>query len=150
LLARALGATVQKSPWPHIGWARLRVTPAAKSLFGSTAQVLTFNWHYETFSIPQGATRTLFGEHCLNKGFVHGRHLAFQSHLEVTEEIVRACCAAHHAELAVAAGPDVQNDAEILSHLDERLAVLHEAARRVYTRWSAQWVRPPHAVRVGG
>ena len=149
LLARALGATVQKSPWPHIGWARLRVTPAAKSLFGSNAQVLTFNWHYETFSIPQGATRTLFGEHCLNKGFVHGRHLAFQSHLEVTEEIVRACCAAHHAELAVAAGPDVQNDAEILSHLDDRLAVLHEAARRVYTRWSAQLVSPPRAVRAG-
>ena len=34
--------------------------------------------------------------------------------------------------------------------LRSRLAVLHEAARRVYTRWSAQWVRPPHAVRVGG
>ena len=149
LLARALGATVQKSPWPNIGWSRLRVTPAAKSLFGSTAQVLTFNWHYETFSIPQGATRTLFGEHCLNKGFIHGRHLAFQSHLEVTDDIVRACCAAHRAELAAAAGPDIQNEAEILSHLDERLATLHEAAHCVYAKWSAQMIRPSRAIRVG-
>ena len=149
LLARALGATVQKSPWPQIGWTRLRVTPAAQPLFGSNAQVLAFNWHYETFAIPQGATRTLFGEYCLNKGFMHGRHLAFQGHLEVTEEIVRTWCAAHRDELAAANGPAVQHEAAILANLDERIASVHKAARCAYARWAAPMVRPPRLVHVG-
>ena len=143
LLAKALGATVQKSPWPNIGWSNLRITPAARKLFGSTAQVLAFNWHYETFAIPQGATRTLFGEHCLNKGFVHGNNLAFQSHLEVTDEIVRSWCAAHRAELAAASGPAVQHEAEILADLPLKLAAVHRAAQRAYARWTAPMVKPP-------
>ncbi|MGZ5768550.1 MAG: type 1 glutamine amidotransferase [Caldimonas sp.] len=149
MLARALGATVQKSAWPHIGWTRLRVTPVAKPLFGADSQVLAFNWHYETFAIPQGATRTLFGEYCLNKGFVYGRHLAFQSHLEVTEEIVRTWCAAHRGELAAAHGPAVQHEAEILTSLPERLAAVHRAARCAYARWTAPMARPPRAYHCG-
>jgi len=149
LLARALGATVQKSPWPNIGWTRLRVTPAARSLFGANTQVLAFNWHYETFAIPQGATRILFGEHCLNKGFIHGQHLAFQSHLEVTEEIVRAWCAAHRAELAAAHGPAVQHEAEILTSLPQRLATVHKAARCAYATWAAPMIQPPRAYHFG-
>ena len=149
LLARALGATVQKSPWPNIGWTRLRVTPAARPLFGTDGQVLAFSWHYETFAIPQGATRTLFGEHCLNKGFAYARHLAFQSHLEVTEEIVRAWCAAHRGELAAAHGPAVQHEAEILASLPERLAAVHKAARCAYAKWTAPMVQPPRAYHYG-
>jgi len=149
LLARALGAAVHRSPWPDIGWRRLRVTPAARSLFGSDAAVLAFNWHYETFTIPQGATRTLFGEHCLNKGFVHGPHLAFQSHLEVTAEIVDAWCAAHRDELAAAHGPAVQRESEILSRMPERLAAVHKAARSAYANWTAPMLRPPRAYHFG-
>jgi GMP synthase (glutamine-hydrolysing) len=149
LLARALGATVQRAPWAQIGWTRLRVTPAARPLFGTAQQVLAFNWHYETFAIPQGATRTLFGEHCLNKGFVFGKHLAFQSHLEVTEQIVRAWCEAHRAELAGADGPAVQHEAEILSCLPERLATVHKAARCAYARWAAPLIQPPRAWHIG-
>jgi GMP synthase (glutamine-hydrolysing) len=144
LLARTLGAVVQKSPWPNIGWTRLRATPAAKPLFGMNARVLAFNWHYESFAIPQGATRTLFGEHCLNKGFVHGPHLAFQCHLEVTEEIVRGWCTAHRAELAAADGPAVQHEAEILTRLPERLTAVHKVARCAYARWTASMVQSPH------
>lgn len=147
LLARALGATVQKSPWPDIGWSRSRATPAAKPLFGTDSQVLAFNWHYETFAIPRGATRTLYGEHCLNKGFVSGPHLAFQGHLEVTEEIVRAWCEAHRVELAAAQGPAVQHRAEILADLPQRLAALHRAARGAYAKWAAPMVQPPSACR---
>lgn len=145
LLARSLGAVVQKSPWPHIGWTRLRVTPAARPLFGAQAQVLAFNWHHETFAIPRGASRTLFGEHCLNKGFAFGRHLAFQSHLEVTDEIVRAWCSSHRGELAAATGPSVQHEAEILAGLDEKLATVHVAARRAYAHWAAPMMHPPRA-----
>ena len=149
LLARTLGATIQKSPWPSIGWSRLRVTPAAKPLFDATPDVLAFNWHYETFAIPRGATRTLFGTHCLNKGFAFGKHLAFQCHLEVTEDIVRAWCDSHRAELVAADGPAVQHEAEILKYLPERLHRVHQAARSAYRYWTAPLIRSPGVSRYG-
>ena len=137
LMARALGATVQKNAFANIGWSNLRLTPAGRSIFGEVSHVHAFNWHYESFAIPQGATRTLFGEHCLNKGFVIGKHLAFQGHFEVTEEIVRGWCKAHSAELAKAHGPAVQHPTEILACLAERVAALHVAARAAYAAWLA-------------
>ena len=53
LLARACGARVQKNPWPNIGWSLLRVTPSARGLFDGAANVQAFNWHYDTFAIPE-------------------------------------------------------------------------------------------------
>ena len=137
LMARALGATVHRNAFANIGWANLRITPAGRCIFGDVPQVHAFNWHYDGFTIPAGATRTLFGEHCLNKGFVLGKHLAFQGHFEVTEEIVRSWCAAHREELALARGPAVQHEAEILSGLPERVAAVHVAARSAYATWLA-------------
>lgn len=150
LLARALGASVQRSPWPNIGWSVLRTTPAAQAIFGSATQVLAFNWHYENFAIPQSATRILYGEHCLNKGFAAGLHLAFQGHLEITDEIVRTWCRAHRAELAEASGPAVQHEAEILSALPERIAAVHKAARSAYASWLAPISRPARVAYSGG
>jgi GMP synthase (glutamine-hydrolysing) len=137
LMARALGATVQRNAFANIGWSSLRPTPAGRRIFGNVAQVHAFNWHYESFAIPQGATRTLFGEHCLNKGFVFGKHLAFQGHFEVTEDIVRAWSDTHGAELAKAQGPAVQHRSEILMCLPERVAAVHVAARSAYAAWLA-------------
>jgi GMP synthase (glutamine-hydrolysing) len=137
LMARALGATVQRNAFANIGWSSLRLTPAGRRIFGNVAQVHAFNWHYESFAIPQGATRTLFGEHCLNKGFVFGKHLAFQGHFEVTDDIVRAWCDTNAAELAKAQGPAVQHRAEIFMCLAERVAAVHVAARSAYAAWLA-------------
>jgi GMP synthase (glutamine-hydrolysing) len=142
LLARALGATVHRNPCPNIGWASLRTTPAGKPIFGQASQVQAFNWHYESFGIPAGATRTLYGEHCLNKGFVFGPHLAFQGHFEITEDIVRAWCKTHGDELARAGGPAVQHADQILACLPERVAAVHVAARAAYSSWLARMTRP--------
>lgn len=141
LMARALGATVQRGAGANIGWSKLRLTPAGRPIFGDVAAIHAFNWHYESFAIPAGATRTLFGEHCLNKGFAFGKHLAFQSHLEITEEIVRNWCTAHRAELASACGPAVQHEAEIVACMPERVAAVHTAARAAYSAWVAPMKR---------
>jgi len=149
LMARSLGATVSHNAWANIGWSRLRVTPPARRLFDDT-EIVAFNWHYETFNIPQGAQRILFGEHCLNKGFAIGKHLAFQCHFEVTEDIVREWCSNADAELAAAAGPAVQTRQQILSRLKGSLPALHRTARRVYRQWSGGLVRPLSVAHHGG
>ena len=142
LLARAMGARVARNPWPQIGWHRLWVTPAARALFGGREQALVFNWHYDGFDIPRGASRTMFGRHCLNKGFSHGRHLGFQGHLEVTAESVRAWCQEAQGELSQAQGPAAQNADEMLRDLPARIAELHQVSRTVYANWLRSIPRP--------
>ena len=86
------------------------MTPVARPLFGARAEILAFDWHHESFAIPAGARRTLFGVHCLNKGFVHGKHLAF---------------------------PNVQSEADMHAGLGARAAMTHGAARAAYRAWTA-------------
>ena len=149
LMARSLGAQVSHNAWANIGWSRLRVTPPGRALFDAP-EIVAFNWHYETFSIPQGARRILFGEHCLNKGVSIGKHLAFQCHFEVTEDIVREWCSQADRELANAVGPAVQSRQQILSQLRDCLPPLHRAARSVYRHWMTGLVRPRSVAQHGG
>lgn len=153
LLARALGARVHRHAWPHIGWSRLWATPAGRERLGGQAQVTMFNWHHDSFEIPSGAQRILFGSHCLNKGFAHGRHLGLQSHLEVTEDSVRAWCAESREEirqaLAQGHGRTVQSEEELLRELPARTAELHRLARNVYGHW-LRGLRQPLASHLHG
>jgi len=142
LMARSMGAQVSRNAWPNIGWSRLLTTGVGRRLFPS-ASVASFNWHYETFAIPHGARRLLYGPYCLNKGFSIGPHLAFQCHFEVTEAIVREWCRESEAELDRARGPSVQTRVEILSRLDANLPELHRTARRVYGHWVSSLDRRP-------
>jgi GMP synthase (glutamine-hydrolysing) len=150
LLATALGGVVSRNAAPCIGWAKLQVTPDSRRWFGGAADVTAFNWHYETFSIPPGAQRTLFGTHCLNKGFAMGKHLAFQCHLEVTEEIVREWCADGAAELLAHPGAAVQQAPQMLFGLPQRVAALHKVAHHVYVHWMAGIPQPKIAHYHGG
>ncbi|MBC8056037.1 MAG: type 1 glutamine amidotransferase [Rhizobiales bacterium] len=150
LLSTALGGRVTRNATPCIGWSKLRVTPDSRHWFGGATEVNAFNWHYETFSIPPGAKRTLFGTHCLNKGFSMGKHLAFQCHLEVTEEIVRDWCAEGHLELETNPGAAVQAESQILFGLPQRVASLHKVAHSVYVQWMAGLPRPQTAHYCGG
>ncbi|WP_375134458.1 type 1 glutamine amidotransferase [Roseateles aquatilis] len=142
-LARAMGADVTRNPRPDIGWRELWITPTARSLFGGQDRLLSFNWHYDSFQIPAGATRTLFGSNCLNKGFSLGPHVGLQSHLEVTEQGLRDWCAHGRDELRHGRGLTVQSEAEILAALPERLTRLRQAAGSLYRHWIGQLDRPP-------
>jgi GMP synthase (glutamine-hydrolysing) len=149
MIAKAMGARVCRNAWANIGWQRLRATPHGRPLMGAT-DVTCFNWHYETFSIPRGAQRLLFGPHCLNKAFAMGKHLAFQCHFEVTEAIVHDWCRQSADELERADGPAVQSRVEILRELQRNLPAMQQVARRVYLSWAANLTRPPVAHLHGG
>jgi GMP synthase-like glutamine amidotransferase len=142
MLARAMGARVWRNPCPNIGWSRVWVTAAAQRAMDLPREATIFHWHYDTFEIPRGAQRTMYGSHCLNKGFRHGRHWAFQGHMEVTAASVADWCTQGREELLRARGPAAQTEAEILRHLDLRMAVLHALAHRTYSAWTMQLERP--------
>lgn len=147
MLASVAGASVRRLPRPDIGWRMLKPTPYAHGLLGTCQAVPSFNWHHETFDIPAGAERILIGQHCQNKGFRVGPHLALQCHLEITTDILTAWCQHGAPELACHNSPSVQPASQILSDAPVWLPALHALARRVYGDWTAHLPESPMASR---
>lgn len=92
LMARALGAIVTKNPQKEIGWYPLTLTEAAKKdplfkVFTSLTHV--FQWHGDTFEIPEGATYLASSPLCKNQAFCFNKNAyALQFHLEVDEPMI--------------------------------------------------------------
>jgi GMP synthase-like glutamine amidotransferase len=138
LMSKAFGGEVRRNAVKEIGWGAVRVADnlVARAWFGEAPEFLSFHWHGETFSIPPGATRVLENAHCENQGFAIGKHLGMQTHVEMTEDLIRLWCRGGRKEIeANAASPAVQAPEVIESGLAERVAALHRVADRIYERW---------------
>lgn len=138
LISKALGAVVTKNPVKEIGWGEVNVNDntEARHWFGDTKTFQVFHWHGETFSLPAGATHLLSSVYCRNQAYSIGKHLAFQCHIEMTTDMVKAWCEVGADEIAESAKSlGVQPVAEIKRELDARVAVLNAMARPVYERW---------------
>ncbi|WP_051258811.1 type 1 glutamine amidotransferase [Chitinibacter tainanensis] len=141
MLARALGASVRRNSVPQIGWGKVLLTrfSEAHHWLGPQREIEIFHWHFETFAIPRGAKRVLFGTHCMNKGFAYGPHLALQSHLEVTAESIAAWCEEGAEQIRTYQHlPSVQSWTEMQFKLDEKVARLHRVAEHCYRSWLTQ------------
>lgn len=139
LMAKALGGVVGRNPVKEIGWGEVIVADnaAAKAWFGEGEKFDAFHWHGETFTIPSGAAAILGNAHCANQAFALGKHLGMQCHVEMTEEMVREWCELGKEEIASAsASPAVQQPAEILKNLAERVKDLNAAAQKTYVKWT--------------
>ncbi len=140
LLARALGAQVRPPPVKEIGWNRVEVEDSslARSWFGGDLrEFTTFQWHGESFAIPEAGERVLRGTHCRNQAFVAGdRHLGLQCHVEMTPEMIQSWCDTGGDEVREAlSSPAVQDVATIRSEIKARLPALNDVAERLYRRW---------------
>lgn len=137
LMSKALGGTVAPNPVKEIGWGRVAVEDnhEARAWFGPVREFLSFHWHGETFSIPQGATRIAMSAHCGNQAFALGRHLGMQCHVEMTPQMIRSWYTDGAGEILASAGPAVQSAAQMEEQIDARLAALNGVAKRLYDRW---------------
>jgi GMP synthase-like glutamine amidotransferase len=82
MLARVLGADVYRGDESEIGW--LPVTSRDPDLVSDGPW---FQWHFDTFSVPPGAT-VIAESDAGPQAFVAGRSLGLQFHPEVTTEIM--------------------------------------------------------------
>lgn len=93
LIASALGAAVVRNPVKEIGWSTVRPTPAASRdpLFkhlGKSEQI--FQWHGDTFHLPDGAELLAETDDCKNQAFRYaGNVYGLQFHLEVDQALIR-------------------------------------------------------------
>ena len=138
LLAQALGARVQRTQTPEIGWIDVETTDsdARAAWFGGHGHFTPFQWHYDVFDVPAGATRVLTNRFNPNQAFViDDRHIGMQCHIEMTDDLVRTWCRSGVGEIAGPGTPAIQSGDEILRDLPERLAALQAIAGGVYARW---------------
>jgi len=92
LIARALGATVTANPVKEIGWYDVTPTDSGKvdplfSSFDGTEKI--FQWHGDTFALPDGAIHLATSPSCSQQAFRYGDHVyGLQFHLEVDEQLI--------------------------------------------------------------
>jgi GMP synthase-like glutamine amidotransferase len=144
LLAKALGAQVTRNERSEIGWNHITPadSPLAQQWWGTAeppADLLTFQWHGDTFAIPEGAQRIAGSAYCTNQAFVaHGLHVGIQSHLEMTPELVQLSVErnGHQMEKQEAEGnPACSPRADVLNDLTQRTATMRATLKTVYQRW---------------
>lgn len=102
LLAKALGAKVRPNYTKEIGFMTVYLTEKAKEdrLFKKIDKNLpVFQWHGDTFEIPEGAQKLAASSTCQNQAFHYGNLYAVQFHLEVTSAMVREWAREYKQEL---------------------------------------------------
>lgn len=92
LLAKALGSRVYPNAVKEIGWHYVHLTEASSSDFlfsGMPAELVTFQWHGDTFDMPQGAELLATAQDCRHQAFRFGAHAwGLQFHPEMTNEMI--------------------------------------------------------------
>lgn len=104
LIAKALGAPVTRNQVQEIGWYKLRLTAEGlkSPLFkGLSEEFPVFQWHGDTFALPDGSKHLATTSDCAHQAFSFGQRIfALQFHLEVTPAIIEAWAKAYADELA--------------------------------------------------
>jgi len=145
LMARALGGTVQASPRPEIGWQPIEYENNAlvAEWFGSAPTDTVIHWHYESFTIPEGAVKLARSSACPNQAFAYGKHLAMQFHIEINETKIDSWVNDDDPKWAEARGryESVQDKITMLNSIPFYLAQHQATADRIYCNWlkTTEW-----------
>lgn len=131
-IADALGAKVYKNNHTEVGWFDVRVDlkKMPEQIVGVfPADFTTFHWHGDTFDLPVGAQRFIHSEVTANQGFLTGNVAAFQFHMEMTVEGVKALVE-HNQTLFEEDLPYVHKPGQFLN-MNEK----HEINRKILFRF---------------
>ncbi len=137
--ARACRAT----PTPEIGWGEVdgdRSTPR-RDWFGGRDRFTTFQWHYDIFELPPGATRVLTNAFNPQQAYALGKHIGFQCHIEMTREMVETWCRSGAGELPARSSGAKQSRDDIFAISTRGSTALSRVADDVYARWATGLAR---------
>lgn len=139
LMAKALGAKIQESFKPEIGWQKISYTNhnLVNDWFGNEPTQTVIHWHYESFEIPIGATLVATNKNCNNQAFVIDKHLAMQFHIEIDTDKLKFWVSDKDAswEQQQKLYESVQNKQEMLDGSVLYLKKHQETANSIYKKW---------------
>jgi GMP synthase-like glutamine amidotransferase len=143
LMSLALGGEVTRNPVKEIGWSSVQATDTSQSRhwLGNAQAFDAYQWHGETFSLPEGAVRILGGENCANQAYVlgpgDGIHLGMQFHIEMTEALILDWNKdwGDECDITQPLPPSVQTSSQQIAEMLSALPVMRGIADRLYARW---------------
>jgi GMP synthase (glutamine-hydrolysing) len=152
LLAASLGAAVYPGPAPEVGMLPVTLSDAALAdpvFAGLPRELLTLQWHGETFDLPEGAVALASSSAYPNQAFRWGRRAyAIQFHLEVSPQM--ACdwseVPAYEESLEHTLGPG--SFPVLLRELGDRADELNASGRALFAQWLDSAVTAPGAASI--
>ena len=138
LLAASLGARVYPGPEPEVGLLPVELTDEGRSdpVFGDIdTELVTLQWHGDTFDLPSGAVRLAGSPTYANQAFRFERAYGLQFHLEVSPEMARewAEVPAYVASLKRTLG--AERTPAFLASISENADEMRAAGRSLFERW---------------
>lgn len=139
LLAKALGAQVYPNHVKEVGWYKIDWTAEAAddALFaGCAASPHVFQWHGDTFDLPQRAVLLATSTLCRQQAFRFGEcAYGLQFHIEVTSPMI-AQWLEEPGNCGELAGLDEIDPQAILAATPDRLAAMTHLGRTALGRWA--------------
>ena len=145
LLAASLGARVYPGPAPEVGVLPVLLTDEALAdpvFAGTPRELLSLQWHGDTFELPAGATRLAGSPAYPNQAFRVGADAyGVQFHLEVSPALARewADVPAYAESLERVLGEGALD--RLIAELEARADGLLSHGRRLFERWLGAAVR---------
>ena len=139
LLAASLGAPVYAGDRPEVGLLEVALTDAALAdpvFEGLPREIVTLQWHGDTFDLPAGAVALAGSTAYPNQAFRWGRSAyGVQFHLEVSAEMAREWAAVpeYEASLSRVLGPG--SLPSFVAGIEERAAEMLAHGRLLFERW---------------
>lgn len=102
LIAKAAGAKVFANHVKEIGWYKITLTETGLKdpLFnGLEREISVFQWHGDTFSIPEGGLLLASSALCKNQAFRYKSAYGFQFHIEVIPDMIEDWIDSYQSEL---------------------------------------------------
>jgi GMP synthase (glutamine-hydrolysing) len=151
LLAASLGARVSAGPEPEVGLLPVELTEDARDdpvFAGAPRQLLTLQWHGDTFDLPEGAVRLAGSAAYRNQAFRYRNAYGVQFHLEVSTAMARewADVPEYAASLERVLGPGAAQG--FVAQVEERSPDMLSVGRALFERWFDVIVAPHAAARV--
>jgi GMP synthase (glutamine-hydrolysing) len=145
LLAASLGARVYSGSAPEVGVLPVLLTDEALAdpvFAGTPRELLSLQWHGDTFDLPDGATRLAGSPAYPNQAFRVGADAyGVQFHLEVSPELARewAAVPAYAESLERVLGKGALD--RLIAELEARADGLLSHGRHLFARWLDTAVR---------
>jgi GMP synthase (glutamine-hydrolysing) len=139
LLAASLGGRVYPGGQPEVGLLPVTLTEAARCdpvFAGLPAQLMTLQWHGDTFDLPPGAVALASSPAYSSQAFRWGeRAYAIQFHLELSTAMARewAAVPAYAQALDQTLGPG--SFGALLGELEGGAEQLNTDGRRLFSQW---------------
>jgi GMP synthase (glutamine-hydrolysing) len=145
LMSRALGGQVSAAAHAEIGWSHIDAQdhPLARHWFGRTRFPM-FQWHSETFSVPEGASLIATGAWCRHQAFaIESLHIGVQFHCEIDRPKIECWLRPPESQdlQKYAGSPAVQPAEAIRIATGERLPEGQGIAAHMYDRWLERLAR---------